>query len=203
MDSGWGYRRWERRAFPARCSAVRPRPGGLRLPVDRRRPPPAPGALLPPARPPEAVPDFELTIAQENVALGEEEQHAGQEADRPQRHCRSLHLAGARAHFRARRRGCGARRRGRVRARRAGALLVGSASLRRRLSAPLLGGLSAADPWNWVELRPRSAGGGSDQMSLTPSLSTGSLGESCDAMWPAHFISAGPGSKESSSTGDR
>lgn len=54
-----------------------------------------------------AAPSLELTIAGQNVALGQEEQHAGQVADRPQRLGRSLHLAGARAHFRARGRGYG------------------------------------------------------------------------------------------------
>lgn len=54
---------------------------------------------------PAAAPDLELTVARQNVALGQEEQHAGQEADRPPRLRRSLHLAGARAHFRASRRG--------------------------------------------------------------------------------------------------
>lgn len=63
----------------------------------------APGATRLPA----AVPDLELTVARQNVALGQEEQHAGQEADRPQRLRRSLHLAGARAHFRASRRDWG------------------------------------------------------------------------------------------------
>lgn len=63
----------------------------------------APGATRLPA----AVPDLELTVARQNVALGQEEQHAGQEADRPQRLRRSLHLAGARAHFRASRRDLG------------------------------------------------------------------------------------------------
>lgn len=73
----------------------------------------APGRLSPAFRVPgatslpAAVPDLELTVARQNVALGQEEQHAGQEADRPQRLRRSLHLAGARAHFRASRRDCG------------------------------------------------------------------------------------------------
>lgn len=112
----------------------RKRPGRLGFGVTAARRAVAPGRLSPAFRAPgatrlpAAVPDLKLTVARQNVALGQEEQHAGQEADRPQRLRRSLHLAGARAHFRASRRDWGGvRRRGRGRAWPAGALLLGSA----------------------------------------------------------------------------
>lgn len=41
---------------------------------------------------PGAAPSLELTISRQNVALGQEKQHAGQVADRPQRLGRSLHF---------------------------------------------------------------------------------------------------------------
>lgn len=82
-----------------------------RAAAPRRRSPASRGSGDPLATSsPGAAPSLELTIARQNVALGQEKQHAGQVADRPQRFGHRLHLVAARAHFRARRRGCGAGR---------------------------------------------------------------------------------------------
>lgn len=132
----------ENTGFPGRLE--RSAASARRAEASRRRSPASRGSRDPLTTSlPCAAPSLELTIAGQNVALGQEEQHAGQAADRPQRLGRNLHLAGARAHFRARRRGCGGAPKGAcpgaARRRTAAGLCQRAA-----IVAPKLGGLSAA-----------------------------------------------------------